>query len=221
MRSRVDQLLIGLNVIVGAALLFFLFAPGGMVTAPVAAWSGRRAHARYASAHWTDLVNGAARLDRGRGPVRVVVFSDYECPYCRRLDQALAEVLAADSTLGVALRHFPLGSHPSAERGARGAWCAMQQGRFPQMHHALFFSTSWLSDTTWRSSTDAVGIPDPSAFIDCVRSDSSERAILRDVAYGDSLGVSVTPTLVVDGKLVEGALTASQLSDLLHRNDRQ
>ena len=77
---------------------------------------------------------------RGTGPVELVEFGDFECPYCRDAAPSVARVLARlDGRVRLRWRHFPIASkHPHAERAAEAAEASGAQGRFWEMHDALF-----------------------------------------------------------------------------------
>jgi len=82
---------------------------------------------------WDELVEGAQAI--GNGPDTVVVFSDFQCPFCRWS----AETLDTIPEVTILLRHFPLSrSHPGAEALARASICAQTIGTDPQVHRVLY-----------------------------------------------------------------------------------
>lgn len=88
----------------------------------------RRIHA-VLSREWPELASTGSSLG-GTSGVTLVEFSDYECPFCRRTDQAIDSALRRGA-FRVVMHHFPIVSiHPAAEGAARAAICAEQQGRF-------------------------------------------------------------------------------------------
>src|SRR3977135_4269692 len=81
-------------------------------------------------------------------PVTLVEYGDYECPYCRAALPIVQELqrLLGDQ-LRFVFRHFPLtGLHPPAQHAAEAAEAAAAQGRFPEMHAALFEHQEALDD---------------------------------------------------------------------------
>ena len=82
-------------------------------------------------------IEGATLLGDAKAKVKVVAFSDFECPFCRKVAQPTKELQAH---YGVALyfKHFPLTAHPLAEGAARASWAAERQGHFWQLHDLLF-----------------------------------------------------------------------------------
>ncbi|MGB7924624.1 MAG: thioredoxin domain-containing protein [Pyrinomonadaceae bacterium] len=90
------------------------------------------------SDHILGLKSAAATL---------VEYGDYECPYCRELHPLVQELLKRTEGLCFVYRHFPLNNlHPHAARAAEAAEVASAQGRFWEMHNALFEQDQTLDD---------------------------------------------------------------------------
>jgi len=142
------------------------------------------------------------------GPV-IVEYADFECHYCalvrRRLD---------DTGLRLAFRHFPVKSkHPRAWAAACAAEAAAAQGRFWEMHDALYADRGRLEDPhLWQRARDR-GL-DVARFDADRRSEAVAARITRDFRGGLRAGVVTTPTLVVDGQLHPGLPERGLLSRL-------
>ena len=99
------------------------------------------------------------RVGAEAAPVQVVVFSDFECPYCRRAAPVLRRVAAAfPNDVSLIWRHFPLGIHPSAPRAAEAAQCAEDQGRFWEFHDALFSQSASLAVVSMAAVARTLGL---------------------------------------------------------------
>ncbi len=101
-------------------------------------------------------------------------------------------------------RHFPMPNHRFAVPAARASECAGDQGRFPEMHRALFENADSLGLAPWWWFASLAGVTDSSGFAECVRSSSPLLALERDVREGRRLGVEGTPTLLVGAWRVNG-----------------
>jgi protein-disulfide isomerase len=125
---------------------------------------------------------------RGEGPL-VIVYGDYECPYC-----AAELPLLEDVTL--VFRHFPVVSkHPRSRRLAAAAEAAGLQGRFWEMHDSLFADQGHLDDPhLWRRA-EALGL-DLVRFDADRRSDAVAARVDRDFRSGIAAGVMKTPTVI-------------------------
>jgi protein-disulfide isomerase len=137
---------------------------------------------------------------RGQGGSVVIVYGDYECPYCARTD-----LLLADLPLTLVFRHFPVPSkHPRARALAHAAEAAALQGHFWEMHDSLFRDQGHLDDPhLWRRAEE-LGL-DLERFERDRRSSEVDERVTRDFRSGVRAGVMTTPTLFVDGELVSGA----------------
>jgi len=140
--------------------------------------------------------------DHVRGPAGaplVVAYGDYECPFCAALELKL-HVLP----LRVAFRHFPVrGSHPRAFPAACAAEAAARQGRFWEMHDALFADQGRLEDPHLWARAERLGL-DLARFDADRRDPAVAERIAADFRGGVRAGVPTTPTQFHDGVLHAG-----------------
>jgi protein-disulfide isomerase len=137
---------------------------------------------------------------RGDGAHVVIVYGDYECPYCAR-----TELLLADLPVTLVFRHFPVPSkHPRARALAHAAEAASLQGRFWEMHDSLFRDQGHLDDPHLWQRAERLGL-DLERFERDRRSPEVDERVTHDFRSGVRAGVMTTPTLFVDGELVSGA----------------
>lgn len=129
----------------------------------------------------------------------MVVYGDYECPFCAALDVRLAE-------LGVRMcfRHFPVrSSHPRAWPAACAAEAAAEQGAFWAMHDALFADQGRLEDPHLWARAEALGL-DVAKFDADRRSEAVLARVKASFRAGISCGVVTTPSAFLDGILHPG-----------------
>jgi NhaA family Na+:H+ antiporter len=136
----------------------------------------------------------------------VVVYSDYLCPYCRRLRVVLNRLR---ETLGDRLtyvfRHFPNETaHPGATFMSRAAEAADKQGRFWAMHDRLYESEPPLSEADVLAIAKELGL-DLAQFERDLSSPETIERVQEDLAEGRRNGVAGTPTIFVDGVRYDGA----------------
>jgi protein-disulfide isomerase len=124
---------------------------------------------------------------RGEGPV-VIVYGDYECPYC-------AAELATLDGVTLVFRHFPVVSkHPRSRRLAAAAEAAHLQGRFWEMHDSLYADQGHLDDPHLWERAEQLGL-DVERFDADRRSDEVAARVNRDFRSGISAGVMKTPAM--------------------------
>ena len=101
-------------------------------------------------------LTGAPVRGKADAPVTLVVFSDFECPWCSKLEPILAELLSQNQDkLRIVFKHLPLPMHPQAEPAALAAIAAQKQGKFWEMHDALFQSHHLGTEHHRRDRTEA------------------------------------------------------------------
>jgi protein-disulfide isomerase len=154
-----------------------------------------------------------------RGPsdawVTMVEYADFECGYCRAEEPVVADLQAAyGSDLRLVFKYFPLTRiHPDAEAAAMAAECAGEQGRFWELHDLLF--TTALDGGTLLADAGQVPGVDVAAWQACLGSAQAAAVVRSDFTLGVSLGIDGTPTFVVNGIPVVGAVPEQQLRDAI------
>jgi protein-disulfide isomerase len=153
-----------------------------------------------------DVPVGAAPV-RGpdRAPVTVVVYSDFECPFCQRSEATLRAL--ADQYGGkvrLAWKNRPLPMHANARAAAKAALAAGEQGKFWEYHDALFAHQNALDPASLERYAADLGL-DVDRFRRAMASDRTEAAVAADDAEATRLGVTGTPSFFVNGRRIIGA----------------
>ncbi len=124
-----------------------------------------------------------------RGPadakVTIVEFSDFHCPFCKKVQPTLDQVLAKyPSQVRLVYKHMPLDNlHPRARRAAEASLCAQQQDKFWQYHDLLYAGGPDGSDVTLSSLAERAGL-DRTAFQQCLSSAATAAAVQQQVEEG-------------------------------------
>ncbi len=203
------------NVLIVGALGFVLLGPNGLLGNAITKWRAETRIRNQIAEQWPALSAGGHRLDSGAASVRLVEFSDFQCPFCRRSAPAVERLLAKHPEVGVVYRHFPLSFHAAAEGAALAAICAEAQGRFQAMHRQLFQTTEWQQDPNWVREAEAAGVDDLEEFSRCLGGEAAAARLAGDMALARRLGISGTPTFVHKQGLVSRSLSLVELEELL------
>ncbi len=159
---------------------------------------------------------------QGKTGVTLVEYGDYECPFCGQYFPTVTQIEAAyDQQIHFQFRNFPLVSiHQNAFAAARAAEAAGLQGKFWEMNNALYESQS-----QWSSTSDAPPIFNQYAtqlglnltkFKSDYNSDKVNNLINADMAKGNKLGISGTPTFFLDDKQIQVANSPSAFEKLIN-----
>ncbi len=153
-------------------------------------------------------------------PITIVEFSDFECTFCAKAFRDLRDLERRyPGQTRVVFHHYPLDSacnpqvtgrmHETACLAAIAAECAARAGEFWRYHDRLFDAQGDLARPMLISMATDLGI-DTDEFAACLDDPSNRELILADAAAGAELGVQSTPTLIINGRSVEGALDRSK-----------
>ena len=154
------------------------------------------------------------RVDVGNAPVRgsrdalvtLVVFSDYQCPFCGKVEPTLAQVMETyPGQVRMVWKDYPLPFHPNALPAALAARAAGVQGTFWEMHDRLFANQVALDRPALEKHAEALGLDLP-RFRAALDSEKARAAIQADQRQGNTAGVSGTPAFFVNGVMLTGAL---------------
>jgi protein-disulfide isomerase len=156
-------------------------------------------------------IKDSPAIGPANSPVTVVEFSDFECPVCRSLHDAVRQLLPNYPQVRLVFKDFPLEQlHPWARTAALAGRCAYQQDpkAFWKMYDLIYDGQDVISaENAWGKMTDFArqsGI-DADLFKACMASPEAGAAVDASRANGVQLEVGSTPTIFVNGRRIIGA----------------
>ncbi len=145
-------------------------------------------------------------------PAVLVVYTDFECPYCRRAHESIQRAAKEyGRTLRIVYKYLPLPSHRRAFAAAVAAECAGRQERFWDYADRLFDATE-LSEKELRRQAEALDL-DLTVFEKCRVSDDAANVVLGNMREARNAGIDATPSFVLNGKNLKGFSTYESLKD--------
>lgn len=199
-------------------------AGAGKTQAKVVAEANEAADPARDEANRSLLGDARARVlvskeDPARGPadalVTIVLFSDFECPFCARLAKTVDTLLPKyGDDLRVVFKHYPLPSHANAEPAAKAAVAAHRQGKFWEMHDMMFANQAALGSDALAGYARSLGL-DLAKYTADIADVAVAKVMIAQIAAGRVLEVSTTPTAFVNGRLVTGAKSEVELRGIL------
>ena len=138
-------------------------------------------------------------------PIVVVEFSDYQCPYCKRAEVTVNQVLAEyGDKIRLVFRDYPLAFHDRAVPAAVAARCAGEQDKYWEYHDNLIEINGNLSDEDLRKRAQDTQL-EMEAFTACYDSNEVEPVVQASMKDASALGVTGTPTFFINGRMLVGA----------------
>jgi len=133
---------------------------------------------------------------------KLVIFDDYQCPYCARLQPFVQRILEKfPHDVNCVIKDFPIASHPFSRQAAMAALAAEKQGKFWAFHSQLLANYNQLNEQKIQEIAKNLGL-DMNRFNQDRRLASIREAIRKDVEEGRKLGVDGTPTVFLNGKRI-------------------
>ena len=134
--------------------------------------------------------------------VTLVVFDDYQCPYCARLERFIEQVLTQfPNEVKYVIKQFPLSSHAFAHQAAMAALAAGKQGKFWEFHSRLLANHDQVNEQKIVDIAGELGL-DMDQFNKDRQLESSRQRIREDIENGKRIGVTGTPAAFINGKRI-------------------
>ena len=147
--------------------------------------------------------------------VTVVEFSDYNCPYCRRMEPVLNALVAADPKVRIVYRDWPIFG-PASREAARAAVASQWQGKHAAFHEALLTSPARLDSAGIKAAAAKAKVDWPRLQRDLkTRGAEIDALLARTNAIAQAIGFNGTPALIVGSQVVAGAVDLPTLRRLV------
>ena len=168
--------------------------------------------------------SGAPYLGEPDAPVTLVEYSDFACPHCNTFSKTvhrLADTYVADGSLKIVFKPMSFINPQTSPIAAAASLCAAEQGKFWEMHDALFSLLSTQGSNAFSISNmvalaGQIGLADEEAFEACLRGGDTTPVVNDMLLEAQSLGVNSTPTIFFNGQMLEpGAVPYDTLEQLI------
>ncbi|MBI3018327.1 MAG: thioredoxin domain-containing protein [Deltaproteobacteria bacterium] len=148
--------------------------------------------------------------------VKIVEFSDFECPFCGGLTKTVDKVLKKyGRAVNLTFKAFPLSRHANAVLAHQASLCAHDQGKFWPFHDKLFENQQNLQRADLEKYAENLKL-DLAKFKQCLDSGEKFAKIQKELLEGQEAGVRSTPTLFINGKIVVGNVPQKAIEDVVN-----
>ena len=208
----IGQLVIALSIIAGAWLLRDELRSGAAIAA--AAPAAQPAPQAAPEEEEPTSVADWARFIRPHNPaygpadapVTIIEFSDFECPFCARHYENTHKQLidTYGDKIRLVFKHFPLPFHGNAKPAGVAAQCAHREGKFWPMHDVVFENFRSLGKVDLLKYGKGLGLG--ATWASCFENNEALAEVEADLEDGRVAGVRGTPTFLINGQIVPGAM---------------
>jgi len=154
---------------------------------------------------YTVEIGSAPTRGSDSAPVKIVEWSDFQCPFCGRVGPTLDQIEEAyGDKVQLAFKHMPLSFHKQALPAHSAAEAARMQGKFWEMHDRIFANQRALTEEAYLTYATEIGL-DTEQFKEDMASDAVKKRIDADRAQAAKLAVTGTPAFFVNGRFLSGA----------------
>lgn len=159
--------------------------------------------------------DGAPIKGSPNAPVTIVEFSDFECPFCKRVLPSIEQILKEyDGKVKLAFRHNPLPFHARAMPAAKAAVAAQKQGKFWEMHDKMFANQAELTEANFKKWAKELKL-DLKKFEADMNDPETAKRIDEDADFARSNNAGGTPSFFIDGVLLVGAMPADKFREII------
>jgi len=159
---------------------------------------------------------GRYRTGPEQATVRIVMFTDYQCPDCLKIEDELTALMKSGASISASIKYFPFSSmcnpHSPGNLHANACWAAraaetagMLRGvaGFWEMHHWLFARQGSFTDSELDQGLAAMGY-EPRAFTTVMQGPETLKRVQADIKEGSELGLFQTPMIFINGVELKG-----------------
>lgn len=174
-------------------------------------------------AEWQQYLSQPVKVDIKNAPIlgavdaplTLVEFSDFECPYCMRVQPTIKALLEKyKGQIRLAYLHLPLPMHSQAQAAALAAWAAGQQGKFFEYHDRLFDLKGKIQPSSYEKIAQDLKL-NLAKFNKDRQSPQALAQVEADEQQAAKLGINGTPTFVLNGVLIPGSLPLEEFEEVI------
>jgi protein-disulfide isomerase len=152
-----------------------------------------------------------------KAKVTIVEFSDFQCPYCSRVNPTIERVMQGyGDKVRVVYRQFPLPFHAQAQKAAEASLCANDQGKFWSLHDRMFADQGKLAVPDLKAAARELGL-DGARFDACLDGGGKGSLVGADIDAAKAVGVQGTPAFFINGVFLNGAVPFEQFQSVIER----
>ena len=161
------------------------------------------------------VAEGTPSRGAADAPVVMIEYTDYQCPYCTRIQPTLNELMTRyEGKILHVFKNLPLPMHAEAPLAAAAALCAQDQGKFWELHDWLFVNQRTLSRESIVAEAENLGV-DTGVFSSCIDQGKYAARVKAETAEAHGYGITGTPGFLINGRVITGARPIEMFVDII------
>jgi protein-disulfide isomerase len=162
-----------------------------------------------------SVADGTPSRGAADAPVVLIEYTDYQCPYCTRIQPTLNELVERyEGKLLHVFKNLPLPMHAEAPLAAAAALCAQDQGKFWELHDWLFVNQRSLSRESIIEAAENLGV-DTGILATCIDQGKYSVRVKAEMAEAHSYGITGTPGFLINGRVITGARPIEMFEEII------
>lgn len=159
-------------------------------------------------------IDGSPTRGPESAPLTIVEFADFQCPHCAQFAPMIDKLVESrKNDVRFVYKLYVLGKFPNSENAARAAAASIKQGKFWEMHHAIFSHQDKLSQQGLDEMAASIGL-DVGRFHADMQSPESAERVAKDRKLGEDLKIEGTPSIFINGRQFDGHSDLNEWLDL-------
>lgn len=151
-------------------------------------------------ASWKEILPAGHSIGDVSGSIKLIVFTDLECPFCRRFNETVKELLGQyPQGVEYVFVHRPIQNHRFALSAARAAECADRDGRFADAVNRIYAAQDSFGLKSWNSFARDAGVQDSVLFKRCMADSTAMPKVTAGLALAEKFKITATPTVILNG----------------------
>lgn len=161
--------------------------------------------------NWNSLIRSKRSFGNPNSDIKIILFSDYNCPYCNIMNSTLNELIQQRKDIYIAYYEYPREGNESSFEASLASLCASYQNKYLKYRRILFDRNDLCEIKNWQKIADLAGVKDKTTFAKCLNEKLSEEELINEIYTSKNFDIRYTPSLIINGYLIEGSISKNDL----------
>ena len=170
--------------------------------------------------NWQEYVRNIRYSGNPEANNKIIFFSNYQCIYCKKVYAILNELMNERNDLQVCYYEFPNEKSEVSFISSKAAVCGERMNKYNGIKKTLYQEQELLNVLDWENISVLAGIENKDTLRKCISDPLIEDIVFDDILSAKKLKIKYTPTLIVNGNLVEGLLPKEEIIKFINKTSQ-